>query len=86
MYVRVYRFRSEGIVAASPETVFDLAAPSAGKPGRCKWDTSVASSVVIEQIAPVRRSLSLSLSADLNIILLYEALNVYYRYTHNYVI
>ena len=30
-----------------------MAAPSAGQPGRCQWDTSVASSVIIEQIFSV---------------------------------
>ncbi|OWA54812.1 putative StAR-related lipid transfer protein 5 [Hypsibius exemplaris] len=44
-------FKSDGLIPAPPEVVFDLVAPGAGKPGRGRWDTSVHSSEVIEQLS-----------------------------------
>jgi len=46
-----YIFKSQGIIPRAPEVVLDLVAPGHGKPGRCNWDSSVASSITIEQLS-----------------------------------
>jgi len=45
-------YKSTGVISAAPDQVFRLLMPEHDQPGRSKWDSTIVSSVILEQISP----------------------------------